>query len=155
LGRNRCGEHMSEARAFCGREKGHSGDHSPFPDDQGLRFPLAIKAVEKKIVKKRVEVARLESTKKALLSNLKIQCLGWTVGAKDGCKRWLDVKTLVYIQTHWYTEPFSCNGGDYWNQGEGQFMCPKCGAKNRLFERPQVAALSSFFKETKEVYDRN
>jgi len=39
---------------------------------------------------------------------------------------------LTAIQTHWYTPPSGCNEGDYWNQGELQFVCPKTEVRNRL-----------------------
>ena len=63
------------------------------------------------------------------------------------CKRRTKVSNLTYIQTRWYTPPHGCTGGDYWNDGEGQFDCPKCGENNRLYERPEVEALKWFFKD--------
>lgn len=62
------------------------------------------------------------------------------------------VSDLVYIQTRWYIEPYSCTGGDYWNMGEGQFVCPKCGAKNSLYERPEVEGLKQYFKSVQDKY---
>lgn len=49
-----------------------------------------------------------------------------------GCGKLLAVHTIQYIQTHWYVSPYSCTGGDYWNEGEGDFICPKCSYRNRL-----------------------
>jgi hypothetical protein len=36
------------------------------------------------------------------------------------------IRSLTYIQTHWYETPYGCTGGDLWREGEGQFDCPKC-----------------------------
>jgi hypothetical protein len=49
-----------------------------------------------------------------------------------GCGARLSTARLQYIRTHWYVQPYSCTGGDYWNVGEGNFYCPKCGHRNRL-----------------------
>lgn len=89
------------------------------------------------------------------------------------CERRTRVSKLTYIQTHWYVRPYSCTGGDYWKQGEGQFVCPKCGETNRLYERKvhvwseqykskgerenrlaeRANSLKYFFKEIEETYD--
>jgi len=47
------------------------------------------------------------------------------------CKKKSKVSTIVLIQTHWYVAPQGCTGGDYWNAGEKQYNCPKCGHRNR------------------------
>ena len=39
---------------------------------------------------------------------------------------------LVAIQTHRYILPRGCMEGDYWLEGELQFVCPETGVKNRL-----------------------
>src|ERR1700743_3730080 len=83
-----------------------------------------------------------------------VRCLGWTIGAKDGCNSAFQPKDLTYIQTFWYTPPYSCSGGDYWNYGEGQFICPLCGVKNRLYERPDVENLKHMFGKVEEQHDR-
>lgn len=36
-----------------------------------------------------------------------------------GCGRTTVVSALTYLQTHWYTRPHSCTGGDCWSKGEG------------------------------------
>lgn len=48
------------------------------------------------------------------------------------CKTMHRIKNLVYIQTYWYVQPHGCTGGDYWNTGEGYFICPDCNIRNRL-----------------------
>lgn len=74
--------------------------------------------------------------------------------ACDRCGRRTRVSRLVYLQTHWYVTPHGCTGGDYWRPGEGQFDCPKCGARNRLYDRPDVVALKPYFAATEDVYDK-
>ena len=37
-------------------------------------------------------------------------------------------------------------GGDYWLQGEGNFICPECSLRNRLYNRPEIERLSFLFK---------
>lgn len=56
-----------------------------------------------------------------------------------------------YIQTHWYTSPHGCTGGDYWNAGEGQWVCPN-GHKNRLHDQPEVVKLKYVFKSIRQCY---
>ncbi len=72
----------------------------------------------------------------------------------ESCQRATKVSTLTYLQTHFYVQPHGCTGGDYWREGEGQFVCPKCNATNRLYDRPDVSALKKYFMTVEEVYDR-
>ncbi len=51
-----------------------------------------------------------------------------------GCGRTSKLSSVVLIQTHWYTAPFSCSGGDYWNAGERNLVCPKCSVRHRMIE---------------------
>lgn len=90
------------------------------------------------------EAARAELD--AALARKRVQC--------SECERRTPVSKLVYIQTHYYIEPYSCTGGDYWRPGEGKFQCPKCGFLNRLYNRPEVVALRRYFASEKKVYDR-
>ncbi len=70
-----------------------------------------------------------------------------------GCGKKFQIHTLVYIQTHNYVSPYGCTGGDYWKQGEGQFECPECGARNRLYNRPEIMELSQYFKSIEKVHE--
>lgn len=81
-----------------------------------------------------------------------VRCLGWTISVPNGCQRLSKIIKVDYVQTHWYTEPYSCTGGDYWNLGEGRFICPKCGAVNRLYERPLVERMKQSFKQIVDQY---
>jgi len=56
--------------------------------------------------------------------NRKIKC--------GSCEDFHEIGSLTAIQTHWYTSPHGCTGGDYWNEGELQFICPETNVKNRL-----------------------
>jgi len=68
------------------------------------------------------------------------------------CNKRTKIGRLVYIQAHWYTEPYSCTAGDYWTSGEGQVECPKCGNVNGLNSRPDVVAKKHFFKKVVKTY---
>jgi len=48
------------------------------------------------------------------------------------CDKAHEIGDLTVIQTHWYTPPSGCTDGDYWNEGELQFVCPETEIKNRL-----------------------
>lgn len=147
---NRCGVHLSELRAFCARPKEHKGDHSKFPDNQGVLPHSALSRVRNRIKSELELLVALRALESQYLGRRRVLCMGSTPGAINGCGGALFVKDLTYIQTLWYTSPYSCSGGDYWNNGEGQFVCTACGALNRLYERPQVVELKSFFKEMVE-----
>lgn len=65
--------------------------------------------------------------------------------AKDSAMRDLTAKcswcgvasplsAITLIQTHWYTSPHGCTGGDYWNAGERQWECPSCKKRCRDLE---------------------
>lgn len=43
----------------------------------------------------------------------------------------LSLEKLTYIQELWYEQPHGCTGGDIWHEGEANFICPKCGVRNR------------------------
>lgn len=49
-----------------------------------------------------------------------------------GCEDSYRVRELVAIQSHSYNPPYGCTGGDYWSEGELQFVCPETGVVNRL-----------------------
>lgn len=77
------------------------------------------------------QLAELHQQEKQILAeidarneNREIKC--------GGCKDFHKIGNLTAIQTHWYTPPHGCTGGDYWNEGELQFICPETGIINRL-----------------------
>ena len=96
--------------------------------------------------------------------NRKIEC--------GGCNDYHKIKDIMAIQTHWYTPPRGCTEGDYWNEGELQFVCPETGIINRLlfsnYDVPYEERMDfdnnpgkqfkrnykKLFREVKESYDR-
>lgn len=117
------------------------------------RLPKGYAAGLKRIasLEAKLKVAIRDQNKRK--AGVAIQCTS-QAATGQGCGAWTPVSRLVYIQTHWYTHPHGCTGGDYWNQGEGQWVCPKCGHRNRLYESPFVAELKRFFKGVHDTYDR-
>lgn len=77
-----------------------------------------------------------------------------TVVMCSKCKRGREIKDIDYIQTHFYIEPSGCTGGDYWNEGEGRWQCDRCQHIERLYNKPEVAALKHLFKSVVDKYDR-
>lgn len=66
------------------------------------------------------------------------------------CSTRTRVGRLAYIQTHLERKH---DRGTYWARGEGQFDCPKCGGRNRLYDRPEVMELRRYFASvTNEFY---
>lgn len=61
------------------------------------------------------------------------------------CLALTPISEMEYIQTHLYTAPRGCTGGDYWSRGEGMIPCPKCGVENRTHFSPGLADLKEFF----------
>ena len=81
------------------------------------------------------------------------------------CKQRYLISTQEYIQTHWYTSPHGCTGGDYWNSGEGQWICPGCSFKHRFddnadryqtmaneFHKPEIVAMKYKFGSIRNCY---
>ena len=48
------------------------------------------------------------------------------------CSRNCLIANVTLYQTHWYVRPHGCTGGDYWSEGECQFVCHHCNVANRL-----------------------
>lgn len=80
-----------------------------------------------------------------------VQCTSSVLGS--GCGMGMIISDLVYIQTHWYERPYGCTGGAQWHPGEGQFECPHCGCRNRLYDRPDIMKLKSLFKKVVKEHD--
>lgn len=103
--------------------------------------------IESKIAKLEDELVDLRKQKAEKDSHKMIQC--------GKCKKRTQIRKVTYLQTHWYTSPYSCTGGDYWNAGEGQFICPKCKTRNRLLsdKAKKWCKYKNLFAEVKDVYD--
>ena len=48
------------------------------------------------------------------------------------CKKRCSIRLLALYQTHWHVPPSGCSEGDYWKEGECQFVCYHCNVVNRL-----------------------
>jgi hypothetical protein len=66
------------------------------------------------------------------------------------CGHGAAIGSLTYIQTHWYESPHGCTGGDMWHQDEGQYDCPSCGCRNRLYNQPDITKLKYLFGDIKK-----
>lgn len=73
---------------------------------------------------KRLEEA-LEKAKKGLEAKRASRRILCCCGKKHA------IKDLHLIKKHRYVEPYSCSGGDYYVEGEFNFVGP-CGVRNRL-----------------------
>jgi hypothetical protein len=82
------------------------------------------KTIERDLVQAEGVVATLRGKLKEAQANKLFRCVA--------CKGIHKIKTCVAVQTHWYTEPYGCTGGDYWNMGELWIICPKTEVANRV-----------------------
>lgn len=71
---------------------------------------------------------------------------------EGGCGKESRIRDVIYVQTHWYVPPSGCTEGAYWKEGEGQFDCPHCGVRNRLYELPEIEELKHLFSKVKDTY---
>jgi hypothetical protein len=109
-----------------------------------------IREIEKKLEDLDRQRKELEKQRDDLLRKTLIACKGNIHG--KGCGAALEIGELTYIQTHWYEEPHGCTGGDCWHQGEGEFDCPRCGLRNRLYDRKDYEELKHLFKDVKNEH---
>lgn len=119
----------------------------------------ALKRIEAKLADLDAQRRSLEAKRDAELGRTLVRCSSNNYG--KGCGKKTSIKNLVYIRTHWYVSPYGCTGGDYWNEGEGQFVCPKCNHRNRLTDawgekgREKLSKLQWQFKSITDSYDRD
>lgn len=73
----------------------------------------------------------------------------------SGCKKAFPIAELEYIQTLSYVRPTGCTEGGYWANSEGNWECPECGHRNRLYDKPDIEALKSLFKSSREEKNSN
>jgi len=94
---------------------------------------------------------RVEDALNKHRKNHKIQC---------SCGKAHRIGDLELIITHWYVAPRGYTGGDYWEEGEWEFECPKTGETERLlFFDKQVESqfediYKYLFKGHHPTYDR-
>ena len=99
-----------------------------------------------------VEIDKINAEITERLKKTLVQCTNNNHG--KGCGMGMEIGQLEYIQTHWYERPYGCTGGAEWYPGEGDFDCPHCGHRNRLYDRPEIEKLKSLFKSVKDEYDK-
>ncbi len=121
---------------------------------------MAFKDEEKDLIEKiAVYEKRAEKYKADLLrlrkEGMKLKCIGDFAGKNKGCGRILAPGQVTYIMTHFYISPYGCTDGDYWKEGEGAFICPKCGARNRLYDRPEFNQKPHLFKDVVEEHEHS
>lgn len=121
-----------------------------------LKDPVAreLAEVHRSIAELEENLTQLEERRAALEGQTTIRCES-NVAYGKGCGAEFAISTITYVATHWYTPPHGCTGGDYWNEGEGMFICPSCSHRNRLFDRKHYQNLKGRFAKVINEYDRH
>lgn len=78
-----------------------------------------------------IQLEELEVKKRKILKKIEKRNQQKTIKCA-ACDKLHSIGSLDAIQMHWYTEPYGCTGGDYWNTGELRFVCPLTNIVNRL-----------------------
>lgn len=116
------------------------------PPSDLRRSPL-LRQTDRDISVLEARLRELRDVVKSELPKAKVKCLGWMASyGPGGCGVWSPLISLTYLQTV-YTD----RDGDS-SYGEGAFICPKCGKRNRLIDRPHLEALRPHFKDIKKEY---
>jgi len=113
---------------------------------------MRLAEIEKKLEAVELKREKLKAAQAEALGKKLVTCTSTFQG--KGCGKKSQIKNLTFIQTHYYVRPYSCDGGDYWKAEEGQFDCPKCGHRNRLYDRPEITELKQYFGKIHDEYDR-
>jgi len=118
-----------------------------------VRMTMNNKQIDAKIAQLEQQKGDINLLIESLKSQILVKCCSpWH--KNQGCGTFHKISDLTYIQTHYYVKPYSCTGGDYWSESEGQFTCPKCGYLNRLCsEREHITSMKRYFKNVKDVYE--
>lgn len=114
--------------------------------EENAAINQTVDEINKKISKLKDQVAFLVEQKNEVLCQTRVDC--------PVCNKPFMICESEYLQTHWYVEPHGCTGGDYWNAGEGNCVCPNCKARLRLYNCPELVKLKTLFKSIKDVYER-
>lgn len=119
----------------------------------------------REVVHTQRELDKLNEKKKELLEKQRV-AIQRTFIECESCKKKSRLGQWTFFQEHWYTAPFSCAGGDYWNTSDVKVChigCPKCGAENYIYNHFQKDKIINFiekypfcteelFKEVQERY---
>ncbi len=119
----------------------------------------SLETVQSAIAKAESRLKDLRAKESELLAqNLKVTCTRCANGPSypfnDGCGAEFPIGEITYLQTHWYVEPSGCSGGDYFKEGEGNWICPKCGGRNRLGYQKEIQKQKRLFKAYVDEYPR-
>lgn len=77
------------------------------------------------------QLRKIEQERTKILTKIKKREKQKTIQCAS-CDHEHKIGELTAIQTHWYVKPEGCSGGDYWNEGELQYICPETKTRNRL-----------------------
>lgn len=83
---------------------------------------MAPMSAQRQLVKAQAALIRAEERLAEGRAKRRIEC---------ACGKLHAIKSLHLIVTHFYIAPYSCSSGDYWKEGEWNFVGP-CGVRNRL-----------------------
>lgn len=73
------------------------------------------------------------------------------------CKEIDHIANITLYQTHFYVQPYGCSSGDYWLDGECQFVCNHCDTTNRLLAektKQNIAQYKKYFKKVINTYEQ-
>lgn len=111
---------------------------------------VRLRELESKIAEHRKCIDALTKDLDSIKARTLVACTSSVYG--KGCGMALEIGELTYIQTHWYERPHGCMGGDTWHESYGEFVCPHCGVRNRLYNRPEIQYLKRHFKSVENEY---
>lgn len=113
---------------------------------------MTVREINKRLDAINAEASALQKALDEKMRNSILRCV-W-------CGKGKRVSDLTLLQTHWYVQPYSCTGGDYWKRGEVQYKCPSCGELNRGLRETwhgcnaRILDLQRYFGDEKDVYDK-
>ena len=114
---------------------------------------MLLAKLEQKKADLEFELQTIREKIKEVQSHTLVKCETNFAYRGEGCGMASEIGDLTYIQTHFYIHPHGCTGGDYWKCGEGQFDCPHCGYRNRLYNREDIQELRLCFKNTEDSHE--
>lgn len=109
---------------------------------------LTLKMVEKDIQATKDHLIYLDNIKKEFLSRKFYTC--------PHCSKKTQIKKLLYFKNNYYVNPYSCNGGGYWQRaGVDYILCNKCTYVERIAgpKNQYLTTLASNFKAILDSYD--
>ncbi len=111
---------------------------------------MKLEEIEKKLVVVETKRQKLRAEQAKALGRKYVTCTDNCYG--KGCGKKFQIHNLVYIQIHFYISAYGCTGGDYWKPSEGQFDCPNCDHRNRLYDRKHIEELRPYFSSIEDEH---